>query len=286
MSNEGSDEGYLSEEFDSEEVAMICHDDRPRASASKTPLHLPVSELPVPRKTNTWNIFKEASVNEKTLSFNDNCLKVAYYKGSGAPSLGKLGGFTMYASPRLKFPADEATLTYETYFDPNFDWKKGGKLGWGLFFGEPGASGGNHTDSAASFRLMWRSKGDLECYVYRPSGVQQHPDYEKTTNFVGNAQYGDSVFRGCFRASKGKWTSIAMYAKTNTFDKESGSPLFDGVLRLTVDGTTHEYTKMIWRTKRNTQISGICGASFFGGSTSLWATPKDTYILHRNVIVT
>ena len=89
MSNEGSDEGYLSEEFDSEEVAMICHDDRPRASASKTPLHLPVSELPVPRKTNTWNIFKEASVNEKTLSFNDNCLKVAYYKGSGAPSLGK-----------------------------------------------------------------------------------------------------------------------------------------------------------------------------------------------------
>ena len=77
-----------------------------------------------------------------------------------------------------------------------------------------------------------------------------------------------------------------MYAKTNTFDKESGSPLFDGVLRLTVDGTTHEYTKMIWRTKRNTQISGICGASFFGGSTSLWATPKDTYILHRNVIVT
>ena len=277
---------YYSEDPDvSDCEADLClPGERYQAAPRPGTLILPVKELVQSAKPGVWNIIKQASVNKVTLSLKDDCLKVAYMKGSGAPSLGKAGGFTLYACPLLKFPSSHAELSYDTFFDPAFAWNKGGKLGLGLFFGAPGASGGKHSTDTASFRMMWRREGDLECYIYRPAGVEQHPEYKRTLNFVGNEKYGDSLFRGCFRASAGKWTKITMFAHLNGFDG-SGKPLPDGQLRVTVDNVTHKYEKMIWRLHDNVQISGICGSSFFGGSTADWATPHDTYILHRNVTV-
>jgi len=253
-------------------------------NVSKT-ISLPVQEIiPGLRKTNQWCIFKEASVNKKTLQYVDGCLKVNYPKGSASPGIGAASGFTMYAKPTC-FPCNEAKLEYEVFFPADFPWTKGGKLGFGLFIGQPGASGGHHPkDGSASLRVMWRTNGLAELYLYRPNGVAQHPAYKKIPGLEVNDQYGDSLFRGSLQFVAGKWNKVALGLKLNTLDA-AGKPVPDGGLFLTVNGKTMAYDKMVWR-ERTLKIDGLTGSSFFGGSNASWATPRNTFVLHRNISVT
>lgn len=225
-----------------------------------------------------WNVFKESKNNQLTIT-EDGDLKVSYGCGSGAPHLKIPGGFTMYAAPKGAFPTEEAMLKFDVYFDPKFQWVKGGKLGFGFFMGEVGASGGKHDDDAGSFRVMWRKEGAAEAYVYVPTNVEQLPDYDRLPGLVRNKDYGDSVFRGFASFETGKWMTVCLRAKLNTPGKA------DGLLSISLDGKSETYKKMNWRKDSSIQISGIVGASFFGGSGKDWCTPIATYVLHRNIVL-
>ena len=83
----------------------------------------------------------------------------------------------------------------------------------------------------------------------------------------------------------GKWNKIILSLKLNSLDA-AGKPVPDGKLSLTVNGKTMVYDKMVWREHTSTQIGGLTGSSFFGGSNASWATPKNTYVLHRNILAT
>ena len=58
------------------------------------------------------------------------------------------------------------------YFDPHFEWVKGGKLP-GIAGGPTGCGGGVNAQSRGcwSVRIMWRRNGDGEAYIYVPEGM-------------------------------------------------------------------------------------------------------------------
>ena len=171
---------------------------------------------------------------------------------------------------------------YDVFLDPNFPFKKGVKLGPGFFFGDPGASGGHHEKDTASFRVMWRDASAREAYVYRPASVKQDPTYRKLPGLTINDRYGDSIFRGSFRFNAGTWNSLKLEAALNSLDSK-GKPVADGLMSLTINGVCKRSERMILRADKSVRISGICGASFFAGSDKLWATPIDTYVIHKDL---
>ncbi|KAJ3026811.1 hypothetical protein HDV00_011584 [Rhizophlyctis rosea] len=246
---------------------------------------LPIQELIRPRKTNTWGIFKEGSMNKRNLQMSQGRLRVNSLKGSASPGVESPGGFVIYATPK-KFPCSGAKLSFNVFFPKGFQFKEGGKLGFGFFIGTPGASRGNHPKAgSASLRLMWRKNGGAEAYIYRLSGVKQNPSYKKIPGIVLNDTYGDSLFRNQASFTVGDWNSVTSEIRQNAVDIK-GYPNAEGRVALVLNGKTTAYDKMVWRDDPKRLIGGVLGSSFFGGSNRSYATPVDTYVLHRNITLT
>jgi hypothetical protein len=156
-----------------------------------------------------WNIIKvgygSTSKNPELSSvIEEQVLKVNYPKGSYKPSADPKGGIGFYASPKEIFPESNfITLYYDLYFDESFDPVKGGKLP-GIFIGDPGASGGRHSNNKASVRMMWREDSgnqiDAEAYVYISNN--QDASYKNIPNLVENPTFGDSLWRGILKFNK------------------------------------------------------------------------------------
>jgi hypothetical protein len=146
---------------------------------SRKPINFPTSDLvfipdinllkPLqmanPKKAGSvteWNIIKvghgsEGTLHEISKVDGETVLKVLYPKNSFKPSAKPEGGIGFYSCPNNITPSSGyLTLSYELFFDKNFDPQLGGKLP-GLFMGPPGASGGRHSNDNASCRLMWRT---------------------------------------------------------------------------------------------------------------------------------
>lgn len=199
-------------------------------------------------------------------------LRVRFPKGSAAPSCGPPeGGMTCYLTPK-GFPCKGASISYRIFFDEKFEWNKGGKVAFGLFVGEEGASGGRHKEDAASARIMWRPDGDAECYVYKPKGLKQDPAYDKLPNLTKNGEYGDSIWRGSFKFKKGAWNDVDLDIKLNDIGKNNG------LLSLKINGKQMKYERMGWRSDKDIEVSGINSACFFGGNDKSWASRVDTFV--------
>ncbi|MFT4173214.1 MAG: cellulose binding domain-containing protein [Rhodocyclaceae bacterium] len=120
-------------------------------------------------------------------------------------------------------PAKAYTLSYDVYFEPGFDFAKGGKLP-GLAsaaFDSGCTEDGNakRQGSNWSVRLMWRANGRVELYSYdqsRPSGncgIDRMIDAAE-----GDAPYevpGQIPNDGKFRFQPGTWYTIRLSAKIN-----------------------------------------------------------------------
>ena len=259
---------------------------QPEPQLPSNQLQLKMGDLSDFKDSKSWNIIKVGhgdssklhSIVTDPLTNNGEVLRVNYLKGSYNPSADIDGGIGFYASPKI-FPTKSVRLSYELYFADNFDPVKGGKLP-GLFIGPPGASGGNHDDDNASCRIMWRRNLEAEAYVYTP--CKQDSSYKKIPNIELNSTYGDSLWRGIFKFKKGVWNKVDMVLTLNTITK--GKENADGKLSLTINDKTQEYNKFKW-TITDSIINGITFDTFFGGSSSDWATPKDTSIYFKNFIV-
>ncbi|WP_037078237.1 polysaccharide lyase [Pseudonocardia spinosispora] len=185
-------------------------------------------------------------------------LRVSYPAGSASPqaarkSGGAQGGAQAYLP--LSTPRNSARLSFWVRFPPGFDFVKGGKLP-GLYGGS-GGSGGKHRDDGFSTRFMWRAGGVGEVYVYLPGGTG----------------YGTSLGRGSWKFTPGRWTQVTQQVQLNTAGQA------DGALTVWVDGR-QVFTQggLTYRTGQGPLIDGLFFSSFFGGSDTSWASPRDQHV--------
>ncbi len=124
-------------------------------------------------------------------------------------------------------PSKAYTLSYDVYFEPGFDFAKGGKL--------PGLAAANFDSGCTedgnakrsnenwSVRIMWRANGRVELYSYdqtRPSGncgitrmidqVAGDPPYEVPGQIPND---------GKFRFQPGVWYTLRLSVRINDNDK-------------------------------------------------------------------
>ena len=99
-------------------------------------------------------------------------------------------------------------------------------------------------------------------------------------NIVCNFEYGHSFGRGTFRFTRGKWHRLGQYLKLNTPGRR------DGEIRLQFDGKdVFELGGLIFRKDYKVKIDSLYFNTFFGGSTSDWASTADVYTYYKNFTI-
>jgi hypothetical protein len=185
-------------------------------------------------------------------------LRVFYPHGSSSPAANRRygspdGGMQLYL-PMTGGAADEAHLRYWVRFPDGFHFAKGGKLPG--FWGGTAVSGGDMPDGTDGFstRLMWRSGGAGEVYLYADdlSGV--------------------SLGRGSWSWPRGRWLCVEERVTLNAPTQADGS------VTVWLDGrTVFRQGGIRFRTVPDLQIEGIFFSTFYGGDDPTWGPPSDEY---------
>lgn len=121
---------------------------------------------------------------------------------------------------------------------------------------------------------MWRTDGAGELYTYLPDpsdpAYQANAHICNMTNSECNPTYGASISRGAFTFQTGQWTTVSERVKLNDAGQANGE------LELFVGGkSVISATGIILRDSDAGRMRGIQFQTFFGGSTSDWASPVD-----------
>ncbi|KAG5644483.1 hypothetical protein DXG03_008310 [Asterophora parasitica] len=212
------------------------------------------------------------------------------YAGSNKPGQPKgpgIAGFIFSAAgePGLRVDqAQEATLTYEVKFPAGFQFARGGKMP-GLYGGDDAAtasrcSGGRHSDSCWSARIMWRDGGKGELYAYLPTANQKLAVCKGKCD----VKYGASMGTGKWVFPTGTWTKVTERVRLNTIGKN------DGEIEVSINGASaFKVDGLQLRSSDRGRIRGTMMHTFFGGSSSPdFASPKDQKAFFRgfNIEVT
>ena len=113
-----------------------------------------------------------------------------------------------------------------------------------------------------SVRMMWRSEGEVELYLY-------HQDRQNTC--------GDSVKSGVY-LERGKWYRANIYVKRNSAINAS-----DGIAALYLNGTkVAERRDLNLVADMSTYIDGFAFSTFYGGSDSSWSPSTTTFVYYDN----
>ncbi|KAI0373151.1 hypothetical protein BV20DRAFT_977747 [Pilatotrama ljubarskyi] len=218
-------------------------------------------------------------------------MKATYPAGSYTFTHQPQGGLSFYATGPNSVSLDnakEATLSYSVYFEDGFAFNKGGKLP-GFYGGDDATtaiscSGGRRDNGCWSTRFMWRTDGAGELYTYLPPSFDANKAVCNVAPFsTCNDVYGASVGRGAFAFKPGTRTTIGQRVRLNDVGQENGE------LELFVEGKSVFTVKgLVFRDAAAGRIRGIQMQTFFGGSDSSWASPKDqsTYFSDFSVAVT
>ncbi|KAH8554247.1 hypothetical protein BGW37DRAFT_483991 [Umbelopsis sp. PMI_123] len=207
---------------------------------------------------------------------SEQVMQIAYPKGTWNPAASpQIGGVGFYASP-LTVPntVRNLSLTYDAYFPQGFNFNKGGKL-MGLYGGHSECSGGNTAQSCWSTRFMWRTNGAGETYAYIPKNKQQS-NICSQKNVICNQQYGYSFGRGDFTWKTGQWNTVTQNIYLNTPGNQDGS------LQVLYNGNPVIQMNNLFFHDADSTTAGIDFETFFGGSTSDWASPTDQYAYFKN----
>ncbi|KAI9288784.1 hypothetical protein BC943DRAFT_334131 [Umbelopsis sp. AD052] len=207
---------------------------------------------------------------------SEKVLRVFYPAGSYKPSSTPVGGIGFYASP-LNIPANAntVTFTYQVYFSSGYNFVQGGKLP-GLYGGHDDCSGGNDAETCFSTRNMWRTSGQGESYLYIPKDAQVSSICSNSL-VICNSDYGYSVGRGTFDWNTGSWNTITQVLQLNTVGQQDGA-----ITEIHGSSTAYNLGQLVFR-QSNYGVAGIDFETFFGGSTSAWATPTDQYTYYRGL---
>lgn len=118
---------------------------------------------------------------------------------------------------------------------------------------------------------MFRPKGAGELYLYIPPGVNNNDNFcGKAANTKCETSYGESVGRGTWTWTPGKWMTVSERILLNDSGKANGEAqiYINGKSVLNVKGIT-------WRTTSKAVMQGIQMQIFFGGHEDEWRSPKD-----------
>jgi len=157
-------------------------------------------------------------------------------------------------------PSKAYTLTYKVYFEPGFDFAKGGKLpGLAAKVFDSGCTedgSAKRSGSSWSVRLMWRANGRVELYSYdqsRPSGscgintLIDHVEGEPPYEVPGTIPSGSTKFR----FNPNVWYTITLAVKVNdnnavVYKKDTnGNNVLDGLGDpIPLSGNGAEYLKI------------------------------------------
>jgi hypothetical protein len=178
----------------------------------------------------------------------------------------------------LSRKVDNACLSYDIRFSPNFDWSLGGKLP-GLEGVAPGVSpskptgGGKPGGLGWSGRLMWLGPkayawaGPTDMVVSYMYGPRQQSYYGD------NVEWHKAFVRG--------WQTVKMCYQMNTVGSANGK------LQGWVNGTrVLNRTNYVFRTRKDVHITHLNWSIFRGGNTRAWVGKTDGYIDFDNVRIT
>lgn len=163
-------------------------------------------------------------------------------------------------------------LDFTIRFHSQFDWSRGGKVGFGFAIGEGNAGGDPAWDgNGGTLRLMW----------YNNNGrVYFHP-YVYYRDQPG--QYGDN-FGKSYPSSgslvKGQTYNVHMYIKSNTGSNTNGRA------QILIDGNTLLDIPIRWTTNDAQRlIKKVTFHTFRGSSQDYWMSPTVGYIYYDNLSV-
>ena len=164
-------------------------------------------------------------------------------------------------------------VDYDVKFHSNFNFSRGGKIGFGFAIGEGNTGGDPGWDgNGGTLRLMWYSPSAdrvfFQPYVY-------HKDQP--------TKFGDTYTRR-FPASgslqKGVWYHVHMYVKSNTGSSTNGHA------QIIIDGTTILDNDIRWTTNDSQRlINKLTFHTFRGGRKEEWKANTTDYIYYDNLTV-
>jgi len=239
---------------------------------------LPISEN-IWKKGSAWNTFQGDSSGN--FSVKNGILRLEYEKNA----YGGSSGASFKATPGNIFPMDDVTLSYSVEFPNDFDFKKGGKLP-GICIGTSKndcSAGGDWKKGEGSVRVMWRASNGKNpyaiAYVYTTHGDPGRGARAQGSSASGAMSPSDRTGHNFWKdgapfSLKHGWNDISFRVKLNTPGKK------DGILDMTVNGTTKRVSDAVFRESSTEKIQSLNFVSFFGGGDSSWSTPGR--ILHTN----
>lgn len=173
-------------------------------------------------------------------------------------------GFTWYSV--LPRPLLSATMSYDVYFAPGFDWAYGGKLPGFCGLDCPVGCSTVGRDRGWSTRVMWRRRGGMTTYAY-------YPDKPRAIR-CGEDWYWSSGVQA------GRWHNVRLHVRVNTPGKADGvsRAWLDGRLVLDRGGVTYRY-----RHEDSYAITRAYITTYAGGSdVERFAPDHDQFIKFRN----
>lgn len=160
----------------------------------------------------------------------------------------------------------EYEVEFKVKFHSEFDWSKGGKVGFGFRLGD-GNTGCDKADdgNGGSARMMWYTSGNgnvrFKPYLY----------YKDMPDDCGSGF--DTSYPSLGSIQKSTWYTIKIYVKSNT-----GSNT-DGKVKFWVDGNVVLDRSIRWTTNDSKRlINKLSFSTFRGGSTTDWQSGSDGYI--------
>jgi len=164
-------------------------------------------------------------------------------------------------------------VDYDVRFHSQFDWSRGGKLGFGFSIGEGNTGGDPGWDgNGGSARIMWyqtdAGRVFFQPYIYFKD---QSGQYGET--------FGKS-YPSSGSLNKGQTYHVHLYVKSNTASNT------DGQVQLVIDGTVVLDRAIRWTTNDAQRlIKGLTFHTFRGGSQDYWESSTVGYIYYDNLKV-
>ena len=128
-------------------------------------------------------------------------------------------------------------------------------------------SGGRKDDNCFSVRLMWRTDGAGELYVYLPTSATSSNTAalcDTPPKSFCNDDYGWSLGRGAFSFEPGKRTTVSQRVRMNDEGQENGE------MELFVEGKSVVNVKgVVLGASGSSRVRGMQMQTFFGGTCAL-----------------
>lgn len=255
-----------------ETINIILNKIAPNSFISITKLPVTLNLKLLTSGGGVWNVTNLKMLKSIVTTFgNYTVLRCHYDMNSGTSNDPGVGGFSFVANPN-GMNRNANKLSWDVYYPTGFKFARGGKFG-GVGIGYGAASGGNHSPTGASNRIMWQEDGGVIAYIYPPEGVPQSIPGLKTDGF-GGGFFKDSLAKSL---KLGSWNKIELGTKMNTF--VNGVPQGDGECYVSVNGVKRTLIGINWSRSPDLKISQINMGNFFGGPTP---SPVEQFCYFKN----